>query len=83
MVLLFLWMKKNEIIIFLHPYIGDQLYALSCLDIIHDTRPDTVIIVYAPDGNKEIIDTYKGIDEVNYIQKNRSFRYKSILYLTK
>ena len=33
-ILLFLlWITKreNEIIIILHPYIGDQLYALSCL----------------------------------------------------
>lgn len=66
--------KTNELLLLMQPLLGDQLYALSCIDLIKKEYPEYQILVIGSDNNWSVINTFNGVDRWVLFPKN-SFKY--------
>ena len=61
--------EENELCIICTPLIGDTVYSLSCLDAIKHKTPDKMIHVYSYQKFSKLLDEYKTIDNITYIDQ--------------
>ena len=67
--------RNNERILLVFDYIGDACYALSFLDVLREEHPSDTITVVSSEKNKDLISSYKSIDNCVFLKYN-TFKYR-------